>query len=272
MGTSAFYPVTWGDCPQTTSGGKGWELPRSILLHGETVHRLNRVERDGNFRVLSCYMGRLSTNYTGWKGMGTSAFYPVSWGDCPQTTSGGKGWELTRPILFPLETVLRLQREERDGNFRVLSCYMGRLSRLNRVERHGNFCVLSFYMGRLSTNYTGWKGMGTSAFYPVTWGDCLQTTPGGKGWELPRSILLPGETVHRLNRVERDGETVHKLQQEERDGNFHVLSCYLSTDYIGRKGMERLSTNYNRRKGMGTSAFYPVTWRDCPQTTSGGKR
>lgn len=94
IGTSAFYPVTWGDCPPTTPGGKGWEPPHSILFHGEPVHRLHWVERDGNFRILSCF---LSTDYTGWKGMGTSAFYPVP---CPQTTTGGKGWELPRSILF----------------------------------------------------------------------------------------------------------------------------------------------------------------------------
>ena len=104
------------------TGGKGLELPRSTLLPGETVHRLHRVERGGNFRILSCSLGSLSTDYTGCKGMGTSAFYPVP---CPQTTPGGKGWELPRSILFPVETVHKLQQEERDGNFRVLSCLKG---------------------------------------------------------------------------------------------------------------------------------------------------
>ena len=121
------------------TGGKGLELPRSTLLPGETVHRLHWVEKGGNFRILSCSQGSLSTDYTGWKGMGTSAFYPVPRGACPQTTPGGKGWELPNSILFPVH---RLHRVERDGNFRVLSC-------------------------SLSTNYNRRKGMGTSAFYPV---------------------------------------------------------------------------------------------------------
>ena len=160
MGTSAFYPVPWGDCPHTTTGGKGWELPRSTLFLGETVHTLQQEERDGNFRVLPCSLGRLSTHYNRRKGVGTSAFYPVPWGDCLQTTTGGKGWnfrvlpcslgrlstdynrrkgmELLRFTLFLGETVHTLQQEERDGNFRVLPCSLGSLStdysRLTKVS------------------------------------------------------------------------------------------------------------------------------------------
>ena len=138
MGTSTFYPVLWEDCPHTTTGGKGWELPRSTLFLGETVHTLQQEERDGNFRVLPCSLGRLSTYYNRTKGMGTSTFYPVPWADCPQTTTGRKGWELPRSTLFLGETVHTLQQEERDGNFRVLPCSLGSLStdysRLTKVS------------------------------------------------------------------------------------------------------------------------------------------
>ena len=65
MGTSASDPVPCGNCSQTTPDGKVWELPRSIPFPVETVHRLQEEERDGNFRVLPCYLGRLSTDYTG---------------------------------------------------------------------------------------------------------------------------------------------------------------------------------------------------------------
>jgi len=67
------------------------------------------------------------------KGMGTSAFYTVTWGDCPQTTPGRKGWELPLSILFPVVTVHKLQQEERDGNFRVLSCSKGET--VHRLQR-----------------------------------------------------------------------------------------------------------------------------------------